>query len=206
MAPALLFAHLAGKTSYNAKAMPDRTLDDELEELTEEIARRWAPDRLGRLVASRAGGGEALPWHLRQRFERDLGVDLAHVRVFRGEFAQHVAKERGADALTVGDTGMVLLGQQAASATGSSFGERVLAHEVAHVAQGERGLFARGHAASPTEHQALEAQAHRYEAQFVDDKSAPPASQLRAEVSARARELVQAWLASERNRRGLESV
>lgn len=183
--------------------MADRALDDEVEELTEEIARRWAPERLGRLVSARAGGGEGLPWHLRQRFERDLGVDLAHVRVFRGAFAQHVAKERGADALTVGDTGMVLLGQQAASAGGSAFGERVLAHEVAHVAQGEKGLFARGPAAAPADQQALEVEAHRYEAQFVDDKAPSPQGPMRDQVRQRVREMVQAWLAGERDRRGL---
>ncbi|MBK9070897.1 MAG: DUF4157 domain-containing protein [Myxococcales bacterium] len=183
--------------------MADRALDDEVEELTEDIARRWAPERLGRMVASRAGGGEALPWHLRQRFESDLGVDLAHVRVFRGEFAQHVAKERGADALTVGDTGMVLLGQQAASAGGSVFAQRVLAHEVAHVAQGAKGLFARGPVSAPADQQTLEVEAHRYEAQFVDDKAPSPPSQLREQVRRRVRDMVQAWLASEHDRRGL---
>lgn len=181
--------------------MSDRTVDDEIEALTDAIAQRVSPERLGKLVAARAGGGEALPWHLRARFERDLGADLAHVRVFRGAFAQHLAKERGADALTVGNTGVVLLGQQAAAAPTSAFGERVLAHEVAHVAQGQQGLFARSHAGGEIGQEAMEAQAHRYEDAFSEGRTAPKAEP-REQVRARVRELVEAWLVTQRDRGG----
>jgi Domain of unknown function (DUF4157) len=57
-------------------------------ELAEDIARRWDPDRLMQLVAARAGKGEALDHSLRARYEKKLGVDLGHVRIYTGTFAE----------------------------------------------------------------------------------------------------------------------
>lgn len=114
--------------------------DDRPEELSDEIARKWDPERLLRSVSKRAGRGDALDHSLRQRYERRFGVDLSHVRVYTGEFAEEFNKRRNANAVTIGSTGMILMGGHADKAAGSAAGQALLAHELTHVAQATRGL------------------------------------------------------------------
>jgi hypothetical protein len=110
------------------------------DEMARDIAKRWDPERLLKLVAARAGKGEALDLSLRQRYEQKLGVDLGHVRVFTGTFAEEFNKQRNADAVTIGGTGMILMGGSAERSMATSDGQSLLAHELTHVAQAERGL------------------------------------------------------------------
>jgi hypothetical protein len=110
------------------------------EELARDIARRWDPDRLMQLVAARAGKGEALDQSLRARYEKKLGVDLGHVRIYTGEFAEEFNRSRGAEAVTIGGTGMILMGNVPERSMATAAGQGLLAHELTHVAQAERGL------------------------------------------------------------------
>ncbi|MCE9578100.1 MAG: DUF4157 domain-containing protein [Deltaproteobacteria bacterium] len=114
--------------------------EDRPEELSDEIARKWDPERLLRSVSKRAGRGDSLDHSLRQRYERRFGVDLGHVRVYTGEFAEEFNKRRNANAVTIGATGMILMGGHADKAAGSAEGQALLAHELTHVAQATRGL------------------------------------------------------------------
>jgi hypothetical protein len=120
-----------------ASVSPEELSDD----LAAEIADRWDPDRLLKLVATRAGKGEALDATLRNRYERKLGVDLSHVRVYTGEFAEEFNKAHNADAVTIGNTGMILMGGSADKSMVQAAGHALLAHELTHVAQAQRGVF-----------------------------------------------------------------
>src|SRR4029079_10810891 len=77
---------------------------------------------------------------VRQRYERRLGVDLGHVRVFTGEFAEEFNRQRNAYAVTIGSTGMIMMGGSPDKSMGSASGQALLAHELTHVAQAEQGL------------------------------------------------------------------
>ncbi len=121
-----------------AAALPPEELSDEL---SEEIAQRWDPERILKLVATRAGKGESLDATLRNRYERKLGVDLSHVRVYSGELAQEINKAYNADAVTIGNTGMILMAGSADKSMATAGGQALLAHELTHVAQSKRGVF-----------------------------------------------------------------
>ncbi len=114
------------------------------DELTDELARKYDPERLLRLVSRKAGRGEALDASIRAKYEKRFGVDLGHVRVVTGEFAEEFNRQRDAYAVTVGSTGMILMGGSPDKAAGSRAGEALLAHELTHVAQAKRGLHNRG--------------------------------------------------------------
>jgi hypothetical protein len=145
----------------------DETQDTRAADLTDELAKKYDPERLLRILSQRAGRGDALELSVRQRYERRYGVDLSHVRVFTGEFAEQFNKQRGAYAVTVGATGAILMGGSADKSPLSASGEALLGHELAHVAQQSRhaggGLHrkATGAGAMPfaEEHEA-EAEAH----------------------------------------------
>ncbi len=123
-----------------AELAPEQLSD----ELARDIARRWDPERLLTLVAARAGKGEALDASLRARYEQKLGVDLGHVRVYTGQFAEEFNKQRNADAVTIGGTGMILMGGTTDRPMESAAGQALLAHELTHVAQAERGVHRSG--------------------------------------------------------------
>jgi len=111
--------------------------DDKPEELSDELARKYDPERLLKLLAKKAGRGESLEHSVRSKYERRFGVDLGHVRVFTGEFAEEFNKQRNAYAVTVGRTGAILLGGSPDKAMGSE-ASALLAHELTHVAQAQR--------------------------------------------------------------------
>lgn len=113
-------------------------------ELTDEIARKYDPDRLLRMVSSRAGKGQSLDHDVRARYEKRFGVDLGHVRILTGEFAEEFNRQRGAYAVTVGSTGMILMGNSPDKSMASRSGQALLAHELMHVAQQRRGLYNKG--------------------------------------------------------------
>jgi hypothetical protein len=110
------------------------------EELTDELAKKYDPERLLKVVAKRAGRGDPLEHSVRQKYERRLGVDLGHVRVFTGEFAEEFNRQRNAYAVTIGSTGMIMMGGSPEKSMGSAQGQALLAHELTHVAQQAKGL------------------------------------------------------------------
>jgi hypothetical protein len=146
--------------------------DEELppDGLSEELAKKWDPDKLMKLLVKRAGRGQALDHTLRQRYEGRFGVDLGHVRVYTGEFAEEIARQHDANAVTIGGTGMILMGGHADKSPIGAAGEALLAHELTHVAQAERGMhFDRNNAPLATEQN--EAEAEHVEAQVHHEQS-----------------------------------
>lgn len=139
------------------------------EELVKDIAKRWDPERLMKLVAARAGKGEQLDESLRSRYEKRLGTDLSHVRVHTGPFAEEFNRTRNAEAVTVGGTGMILMGGAAERTPGTAAGNSLLAHELTHVAQATRGLHNRGKGDLELATEEHEAEAQAMEAEEAGD-------------------------------------
>jgi hypothetical protein len=153
----------------SAAELPPEELSNEL---AEQIAGRWDPEKMLRLVARRAGKGEALDATLRSRYERRLGVDLSHVRVFTGELAEELNKAYNAHAITIGNTGMILMGGSAEKSMVGAAGQALLAHELTHVAQAQRGVFrdARFGDDMPLATEEHEAEAHEVEASVLAEQ------------------------------------
>lgn len=79
------------------------------------------------------GGGDALPARARDFFEPRFGRDLGDVRVHTGADAAHAAKALAARGYAVGNHLVFGAGQ---FAPGTPAGDRLLAHELAHVVFG----------------------------------------------------------------------
>lgn len=109
-------------------------------ELSEEIANKWDPDRLLRLVSKRAGKGSKLDVSTQERYERMLNADFSGVRVFTGEFAEQVTRAHSAEAVTIASTGMILMRGSADMSLATGAGQGLLAHELTHVAQAQPGM------------------------------------------------------------------
>ena len=91
------------------------------------------PEPLERDIASlTAVGGEPLPPPLRRDMEGRLGIDLGSVRVHRGAEAARLSDRVHAHAFTVGDH---LVFNRGRFQPEHPAGRRLLAHELAHVAQ-----------------------------------------------------------------------
>jgi hypothetical protein len=137
--------------------------------LSDEIARRFSPERLGNLVVTEAGRGEQLDVQTRQEMEKRIGGQFSGVRVFRGAFAEAITKAHKADAVTVANTGMILVREGPRSDPRTALGKALLAHELTHVKQAQQGLhFAleEGHgsdAPHEKEAEAVESQVHAEE-------------------------------------------
>lgn len=84
-----------------------------------------------------ASAGVALPRETRAKFEHRLGIDLGGIRLHRGPDAADAASAAHATAFALGSD--IAFGADAPP-PGSAAGERLLAHEVAHVALGHAGL------------------------------------------------------------------
>lgn len=147
----------------------EELLEDEEEgsDLSDEIARKWDPERLLRMVSRKAGKGERLDSHTRSKYEGKFGVDLGHVRVYSGEFAEEIARAHNADALTVGTTGMVIMGGAPDKSMATTEGHALLAHELTHVAQAQRGVHRQ---ASFGESAPLATEEHEAEAEQAADE------------------------------------
>ena len=81
------------------------------------------------------GAGSPLPEGVRAKMEPKLGADLSGVRVHTGGESAAAAKTLGARAFTVGSDVHFNSGQ---FAPGSKEGNRLLAHELTHVVQGQK--------------------------------------------------------------------
>jgi hypothetical protein len=159
------------------------TDDEPQEELSDELARKYDPERLLQLVSRKAGRGESLDASIRAKYEKRFGVDLGHVRVVTGEFAEEFNRQREAHAVTVGGTGLILMGNTVDKATGTRAGEALLAHELTHVAQAKRGLHNRGVTPDFTHADEIEAHAVEHE---VEQGQEPPGAAAHAAQSAMA--------------------
>jgi hypothetical protein len=161
---------------------PQLTSDpDGTTQLTDEIAKKYDPERLLRMVSSRAGKGQSLDYDVRAKYERRFGVDLGHVRVITGEFAEEFNKQRQAYAVTVGGTGMILMGGSAEKGMHTRAGQALLAHELTHVAQQRRGLYNKDFDSTHAQEHELEAEEVEHEIEEGGDgsgaaKAAPDAA------------------------------
>jgi hypothetical protein len=147
-------------------SIDDPQTETSAEDLTDELARKYDPERLLKIVSRRAGRGDPLDPTTRAKYEQRFGVDLGHVRVITGEFAEEFNRKREAFAVTVGATGMILMGNSPDKAAHSAAGQALLAHELTHVAQATRGLHRRGqfdNTLAFTEHDEAEAHAVEHE-------------------------------------------
>lgn len=137
--------------------------DARAEQLTDELAKKYDPERLLRMVSRRAGRGQSLDHDVRAKYERRFGVDLGHVRVYTGEFAEEFNRKRNAYAVTIGSTGMILMGGSPDKSMASTSGQALLAHELTHVAQAKRGLHNKD-VSMPLATEAHEEEAEHHEA------------------------------------------
>jgi hypothetical protein len=87
----------------------------------------------------RRGGGTPLNPTDADRFGSQLGTDLSAVRVHTGPAADNIARSVQATAFTHGSD---IYFSQGTYAPGTSSGDHLLAHELAHVAQGSSGASA----------------------------------------------------------------
>jgi hypothetical protein len=138
------------------------------EDLTDELARKYDPERLLKIMSKRAGRGDALEHSVRQKYEKRFGVDLGHVRVYTGEFAEEFNRQRNAYAVTVGATGMILMGNSPEKSLGSASGQALLAHELTHVAQQARGGLRGLHRKATFDSGMPFAEEHEHEADLVE--------------------------------------
>jgi hypothetical protein len=150
----------------------DKELEDAAgvapEDLSDELVKKWDPERLLRLVAKRAGKGEQLDFQLRQRYERRFGVDLGHVRIYTGEFAEEFTRKRDAYAVTIADTGMILMSGAPEKSMAGAAGQALLAHELTHAAQAQRHIARSGREGPGMEF----AEEHEAEAEQVEQEVA----------------------------------
>jgi outer membrane protein OmpA-like peptidoglycan-associated protein len=107
---------------------------EELEREARGYAERFARayPTAGRSFDEVKGGGRPLPAGLRQAHEALLGVGLADVRLSDGRASEATAERLGARAFQEGEE--IHLGRTAAAERG-----RLVAHELAHVAQARQG-------------------------------------------------------------------
>ncbi len=115
---------------------------------TELVARSGAgilPDgrahpAVERAIAGARGSGATLDSGARERFEPRLGTDLASVRVHTDDASDALARSVSARAFVTGSDVFFARGEYR---PGTPDGDRLLAHELAHVAQ-QRGAPAGG--------------------------------------------------------------
>lgn len=177
------------------------TDQDRAEDISDEIARKYDPERLLKMIAGRAGRGESLDHSVRSKYEKKFGVDLGHVRIYSGEFAEEFNRRRDAHAVTVGATGMILMGGSPEKSMGSSAGQALLAHELTHVAQQAR------HAGGGLHRKATQdmpfTEEHEAEAEAVEAEEGQGASRAAADAGSarlRAEEDLEQKLEEIRNR------
>ncbi len=82
------------------------------------------------------GQGQALPSNERALWESRLGQDFSGVRVYADQAAAASARDLGANAYAIGEDIVFAAGRYR---PGTTQGDRLLAHELAHVTQQRRG-------------------------------------------------------------------
>lgn len=160
-----------------AAALPPEELS---QALSDEIAQKWDPERILKMITRRAGRGDSLDASLRSRYEARLGVDLSHVRVYTGELAEEINKAHNAHALTIGGTGMIIMGGTADKSMATPAGQALLAHELTHVAQAKRGVHLKSAAGDMPFAEEHEAEAEAMEASVAAEEAGGGAQQQEA--------------------------
>lgn len=112
----------------------------QLDAMAHDVAARYDGSRLGHITALGAGQSEKLDPDTRRRMEAQLGGRFGDVRIVRGSFADRVTRRHGADAVTVGSTGLILMRDTPRTNLRTTAGRAVLAHELTHVRQAQAGL------------------------------------------------------------------
>ncbi len=134
----------SGADAANASLAQDDDKDDwashASDSLADAIAKKYDASRLSKLVVNEAGRGERLDMHTHSEMKRSVGGDFDDVRVFRGPFAEAITKQHKADAVTIANTGMILMREGPRSNLSSPAGKALLAHELTHVRQAQDGL------------------------------------------------------------------
>ena len=178
--------------------------------LGQEIAQRWEPSRLSKFVVGGAGSGEKLDLGTQSEMERRLGGRFGDVRVFRGPFVEAVTRQHRADAVTIANTGMILVREGPRSDPKTALGKALLAHELTHVSQAQRGLHfaleggeSQG-APHEQEAEAVESQVHAEETgqARTGGKGGGGGGVDRGAVVARVLELVDEWDRTQSERLG----
>jgi len=148
---------------------PEKRLEDVL-------AAKWDPGKLSKFMkASHTSKGQRLDADHRGRFEKRLGVDLGNVRIYTGTLAEEITKAHGAEALTVGDTGMILMRESSKYQKGSAAHTSLLAHELTHVAQARPDAMARkATSANQANKEASEQEAEHHEAEVLAELTGQP--------------------------------
>src|ERR1700749_1273019 len=129
-------------------------------------------DRAAGPAAIPEGGGDALPAGVRKRMEPKLGADLSSVRIHTANESATAAGQLGARAFTVGNDVHFGSGEYH---PGTKEGDRLLAHELTHVVQGQRTEVRRKAVGDDGEHAAEQEVSHpddpaEKEADAVGDK------------------------------------
>ncbi len=146
-----------------------------LDQLAQDVIHRYDLSRLGQLAIAGAGRVERLDDDMRRRMEARLGGSFADVRVVRGPFADRVTRRHGADAVTIGATGFILLRDAPRSNPRTAAGKALLAHELTHVRQAQSGLhFAHEKGQSGASGAAHEQEAEAVEESVFGESGAPP--------------------------------
>jgi hypothetical protein len=170
--------------------------------LSQDIAQRWEPSRLSRMVVGEAGSGERLDIGTQSEMEKRLGGRFSDVRVFRGAFAEAVTRAHRADAVTIANTGMILVREGPRSDPKTALGKALLAHELTHVSQAQRGLhFALEGGESQGAPHEQEAEAVEQQVHAEASGGAPAAAAAKGgggaidkkQVIARVLEMVESW-------------
>lgn len=131
---------MARKDSPQETQREDQQQEESMYRLDQEIARKYDPQTLSRLIVRDAGRGEPLDLHTRSRMEHALGGDFSNVRIIRGPLAEEITSRYRADAVTVGGTELILVREGWQSNFQSAEGFALLAHELTHVQQNQAGL------------------------------------------------------------------
>jgi hypothetical protein len=136
----------AGAAADGASAAQAAAFDDDddrglSESLSDAIARKYDASRLSKLVVDEAGRGDRLDLHTQSEMAKSVGGgNFNDVRVFRGPLAEAVTRQHRADAVTIANTGMIMMREGPRSNLSSPQGKALLAHELTHVRQAKEGL------------------------------------------------------------------
>lgn len=106
--------------------------EEELQRKPQNTNAETLSSDLDSVAATLRQGGQPLDANTRSFFEPRFGVDFSHVRVHTGAQAESSARAVNALAFTVGRDVVFGEGQYA---TGTPTGQRLMAHELAHVVQ-----------------------------------------------------------------------
>lgn len=113
--------------------------------------------------------------------EHRLGGDFSNVRIIRGPLAEEITARYRADAVTVGGTELILVREGWQSNFQSAEGAALLAHELTHVRQNQRGLHFEHSGGADDASSEHEIEAYRVQAQVKAEEQGRRTKQQLAE-------------------------